>query len=80
MDLVLAPLDSELWLTSSREFIVVVGGLVSTVHFNSAGDRSLFEELSSAVTDMVCIPSVMLLYSTGLVQVTGFELSILHSK
>ena len=73
MDLVLAPLDSVLWLTSSTEFIVVVGGIVSTVQLNSEGDRSLFVELSSAVTDMVCFPSVMLLTAVGLVQVMGFE-------
>jgi hypothetical protein len=53
VDLVLPPLVTELWLTSTIEFIMVVGGVVSTVHLNNAGERSLFVEVSSDNTAKV---------------------------
>jgi hypothetical protein len=50
VDLVLPPLVTELWLTSTIEFIIAVGGVVSTVHLNNAGEGSLFVEVSSDST------------------------------
>jgi hypothetical protein len=59
----------------------VLGAVVSTVHVKEAGDVSLFLELSTDNTLKVWVPSFNKLRNVnGLVQVTNFELSILHSK
>jgi hypothetical protein len=81
VDLVVPPLVTALLLPSVAEFIEVVGGVVSTVHVNDAGDVSLFLALSTDNTLNVWVPSFNKLGNVnGLVQVTNFELSILHSK
>jgi hypothetical protein len=81
VDLVVPPLVTALLLPSVAEFIEVVGGVVSTVQVNDAGDASLFLELSTDNTLNVWMLSFNKLRNVnGLVQVTNFELSILHSK
>src|SRR6187397_1815470 len=80
VDLVLPPLAIEVRLISTAEFIEAIGGFVSTVHLNNAGEGSLFVELSSDTTRNVWTPSVRPLTPRGLVQVTKSELFILHSK
>jgi hypothetical protein len=53
VDLVVPPLVTALLLPSVAEFIEVVGGVVSTVHVNDAGEGSLFVELSTDKTSKV---------------------------
>jgi hypothetical protein len=79
---VLPPVPIEVLLPSMAATRVVVGGTVSKVHVNEAGDGSLFVELSSDKTLKVWVPSPKLTEVNwiGLVQTVKLELSKLHSK
>jgi hypothetical protein len=79
---VLSPVLRAVPLPLIAETRVVLGGPVSTVHVNDAGDGSLFVELSSDKTLNVWVPSPKLTEVNwmGLVHMVKLELSILHSK
>jgi hypothetical protein len=79
---VLSPVLRAVPLPVIAETRVVLGGTVSTVHVNEAGDGSLFVELSSDRTLNVWVPSAKLTEVNwmGLVHLVKLELSILHSK
>jgi hypothetical protein len=67
----LPPVTMELLFPSLKESIVVVGGTVSTVQLNEAGDVPLFPTLSSDNTLNVWLPSFIELGNVkGLVHVT----------
>ncbi len=66
-------------LPSTADSIVVAGAVVSTVHVNEAGVKSLFPALSSDRTLNVCVPSITLTVLV-LTQVTKGIPSRLHSK
>jgi hypothetical protein len=82
VDLVVLLLVTALLLPSVAEFIEVVGGVVSTVQVNDAGEASLFVELSTDKTSKVWVPSVRLaeLNCTGLVQALNGVPSSEHSR
>jgi hypothetical protein len=79
---VLSPVLRAVPLPLIAETKVVLGGTVSTVHINEAGDGSLFVELSSDKTLNVWVPSPKLTEVNwmGLVHMVKLGLSILHSK
>src|SRR5206468_9843819 len=79
-DDVLPPVLMADLLPSKAEFIEVRGATVSTVQLNDAGDGSLFPTPSWARATSVCTPSLRLSIWRGLVHVTNFKLSTLHSK
>ena len=78
----LSPVLRAVPLPLIAETRVVLGGTVSTVHVNEAGDGSLFVELSYDRTLNVWVPSPKLTEVNwmGLVHMVELELSILHSK
>ena len=80
VDEVLSLLSIVWLLPSVADFIEVTGDIVSTVQLNKAGDGLVFPTLSLENIFKLCVPSVSVLNSSGLVQVTKLELSILHSK
>ena len=81
-DLVLLPLVILLLLPSTAVLIVVMGGTVSTVQLNDAGDGSLFADLSSDITLKICVLSVKFagVNCTGLVQTVNDAPSNEHSR
>jgi hypothetical protein len=82
LDLVVPPLVTALLLPSVADFMELVGGTVSTVQLNEAGDEPLFPTLSSDLICSVWMPSPRLVEVNciGLVQTVNLELSILHSE
>ena len=82
VDSVVLPLVTALLLPSVAEFMEVVGGTVSTVQLNEAGDEPLFPTLSSDLICSVWMPSPRLVEVNciGLVQTVKLELSILQSE
>jgi hypothetical protein len=53
VDLVLLPLVMVALLPSVAESMVVIGGVLSTVHVNDDGDGLIFPTLSSALTSKI---------------------------
>ncbi len=79
VDSLLPLFEIVLLLPSTAESIEVVGEVVSTLHVNEAGLKSLFPALSSERTLNVCGPSITLTVLV-LTQVTKGIPSRLHSK